>query len=329
MSPHTLRWGVLGTGRITRALIAALRASPRNEVVAAASRTPARAEAFAREWSLPRAFAGYQAMLEDPHIDVVYNALPNHLHAQWTIAAARHGKHVLCEKPLALAVDDVDHMAEAARAARVVVAEAFMYRHHPQTLKVKELVDGGAVGALRLVRGAFSFTLTRAEDVRLDPACGGGSLWDVGCYPVSYARLLAGEEPVEAFGWQTLGPTGVDEAFAGQLRFGGGMVAQVDCSFRLPFRTHVEVVGRDGVITIPRPYKPGTKETVVLTRGDSVESIEVEGPELYLGEVEDMFDAVRLGRPSRVSLAESRGNVAALVALLRSAREGRPVALDA
>jgi predicted dehydrogenase len=323
----TLRWGVLGTGRITRALITALRASPRNEVVAAASRTPARAEQFAREWSLPRAFGSYEAMLDDAGVDVVYNALPNHLHPEWTIAAARRGKHVLCEKPLALTAEHVDHMAEAARTGGVVVAEAFMYRHHPQTLKVQELVDAGAVGALRLVRGSFSFTLTRPEDVRLRPECGGGSLWDVGCYPVSYARLLAGEEPAEVFGWQTLGPTGVDETFAGQLRFGSGLVAQIDSSFRLPFRTHVEVVGREGTIVIPRPYKPGPKETIVLTRGEAAQPIEVEGPELYLGEVEDMYDAVRLGRPSRVSLDDSRGNVATLVALLRSAREGRAVAL--
>ena len=323
-----LRWGVLGTGRITRALIAAVRASPRNEVVAAASRTAARAEEFTRQWGLPRAFGSYQAMLGDPAIDVVYNALPNHLHAEWTIAAARHGKHVLCEKPLAITVEEVDRMAEAARAAGVVVTEAFMYRHHPQTLKVKELVEAGAVGALRLVRGAFSFTLTRPDDVRLLPECGGGSLWDIGCYPVGYARLLAGAEPVDAFGWQALGASGVDEAFAGQLRFGGGVVAQIDSSFRMPFRTHVEVVGGEGAISIPRPYKPGLKEAILLTRGESAESIEIEGPELYLGEVEDMYDAVRGGRPPRVSLEDSRGNVAALLALLRSAREGRPVSVE-
>jgi predicted dehydrogenase len=325
MTTPPLRWGVLGTGRVTRWLIGALRASPRNQLVGAASRTRERADAFAREWGLPRAFASYDAMLDDASIDVVYNALPNHLHAEWTVAAALRGKHVLCEKPLALATDDVDRMAEAARAAGVMVAEAFMYRHHPQTLKVKELVDGGAVGALRMVRGSFTFTLSRADDVRLDPAKGGGSLWDVGCYPVSYARLLAGAEPVEAFGWQALGPTGIDEAFAGQLRFAGGLLAQLDCGFRMPFRTHVEVVGSDGVVTVRQPYKPGTREAIVVTRGDVTSSVEVTGPELYLGEVEDMADAVLLGRPPRISLADSRANVAALVALLRSAREGRPV----
>ena len=322
---RTLRWGLLGTGRVTRWLIAALRASARNQMVGAASRTPSRAEEFAREWALPRAFGSYEAMLDDPGIDVVYNALPNHLHAEWTIAATRRGKHVLCEKPLALTPGDVDRMADAARTAGVVVAEAFMYRHHPQTERVKDLVDGGAVGALRLVRGSFTFTLTRTDDVRLDPAKGGGSLWDVGCYPVSYARLLAGAEPAETFGWQTLGESGVDEAFAGQLRFDSGAMAQVDCGFRMPFRTRVEVVGREGVIVVPRPYKPGTHETIVIARADETTSVEISGPELYSGEVEDMADAVLLGREPRISLADSRGNVAALQALLRAAREGRPV----
>jgi xylose dehydrogenase (NAD/NADP) len=325
VTPAPLRWGILGTGRVTRWLVGAVRASERNVLAAAASRTAARAEEYAAQWELPRAFGSYQALLDDPDIDVVYNALPNHLHAEWTIAAARRGKHVLCEKPLALAVSEVDAIAEAARAAGVVVAEAFMYRHHPQTLRVKELLDAGVIGALRLVRGSFSFTLTRADDVRLDADKGGGSLWDVGCYPVSYARLLAGAEPVEAFGWQTLGPSGIDEALAGQLRFGDGAVAQVDSSFRMPFRTHVEVVGTEGTIVVPRPFKPGTLEMISITRGDTTTAAEIAGPELYLGEVEDMADAVLLGRPPRVTLADSRGNVAALVALLRSAREGRPV----
>jgi xylose dehydrogenase (NAD/NADP) len=324
-----LRWGILGTGRVTRWLVAALRASPRNTLAAVASRSAARAKAFAAEWDVPRAFGSYEALLEHAGVDVVYNALPNHLHETWTVAAARAGKHVLCEKPLGLDVQQVDRMAEAARASRVVVAEAFMYRHHPQTEKVRELVQSGSFGALRLVRGSFTFTLSRPEDVRLDPALGGGSLWDVGCYPVSYARLVAGAEPVEAFGWQALGPTGVDEAFAGQLRFADGVLAQVDSGFRLPYRTALEVVGSEGSIVVRQPYKPRAQETIVVTRGENVTSVPVSGPEPYLGEVEDMADAVLLGRPPRVSLADSRGNAAALVALLRSAREGRVVAVEA
>ena len=328
MGPGTkLRWGILGTARINRALVPPLGASGRNELLAVASRSLERAEAEARQWGIPRTFGSYEALLADPAIDVVYIPLPNGLHAEWTERAARAGKHVLCEKPLVLSLEEADRMASVARETGVVIAEAFMYRHHPQTAKVRELVAGGAIGVPRLVRGAFTFTLTREHDVRLDPAQGGGSLWDVGCYPVSFARYVLGEEPVEAFGWQVTGPTGIDETFVGQLRFPQGALAAFDCGFRAPLRTLLEVVGSEGTLTVPRPFKPGLVEQIVLRRGDQSETIEVAGQELYLGEVEDMADAIRLGRPPRVTLTDSRGNAAALLALLRSAREGRPVAV--
>jgi xylose dehydrogenase (NAD/NADP) len=314
-----LRWGILGVARINRALVGPLRSSPRAELLAVASRSRQRAEEEARRWEIPRAYGSYDELLADPEIDVVYVPLPNALHAEWTLKAARAGKHVLCEKPLATSLEDVDRIADAARAAGVVVTEAFMYRHHPQTLRVRELVAAGAVGKVRLVRGAFSF---------LDPALGGGSLWDVGCYPVSYARFVLGQEPLAAFGWADFGPSGVDETFAGLLRFPGGAIASFDSGFRAPFRTFVEIVGSDGVLDVPRPFKPGLEtESVGLRRGDVVEKLEMPGAELYSGEVEDLTDAVLERRPPRVTLEDSRANVAALLALLRSARDGAPVRL--
>ncbi|MBI3176662.1 MAG: Gfo/Idh/MocA family oxidoreductase [Chloroflexi bacterium] len=325
MTNRVLRWGLLSTARINRALITPLRASTRNQLAAVASRTRDKADAYAKENNIPRAFDGYEAMLADPDIDVIYNPLPNHLHAVWTIKAAQAGKHVLCEKPLAIAVQEVEAMADAAAACKVVVAEAFMYRHHPQTLKVKELLDSGAIGKLRVVKGAFTFNLTREVDVRLDPAMGGGSVWDLGCYPISYVRTMVGAEPVEAFGWQVPGKTGVDETFTGQLRFPGDVLAQFDCGFRAPFRAHMELVGSEGCITVPTPFRPGLNETILLTRHDRTESIAMAGQALYSGEVEDMADAVLDGKAPRVTLADSRANVAAMLALLQSAREGRPV----
>ena len=323
-----LRWGLLGTARINRALIPALRASERNELVAVASRDPGQGAAYAGEWGIPRVL-GYEQMLADPAVDVVYVPLPNSLHAEWTIRAARAGKHVLCEKPLAITVEEVDAVAAAAREAGVVVAEAFMYRHHPQTRRVKELVDSGAIGDVKLVRGAFTFDLTREGDVRMKPLLGGGSLWDVGCYPVSYARYLIGAEPVEAFGWQAVGASGIDEGFYGQLRFGPDVYSQFDSGFRAAFRTRLEVVGRGGTIVVHRPFKPTARETILLTRGEDTEEVGVTGPtELYLGEVEDLADAVLHGRAPAISLAESRGNVAALVALYQSARAGMPAAVS-
>jgi predicted dehydrogenase len=327
VSDAVLRWGLLGTARINRSLIPPLRASAGNRLLAVASRDPARAEAYAKEWGVPRAHGSYEALLSDPEIDAVYIPLPNHLHAEWTIRAARAGKHVLCEKPLALSVAEVDTMEAAARQAGVLLAEAFMYRHHPQTLKVKDLVAAGAIGALRFVRGTFTFTLDRPNDVRLRPEWGGGCLWDVGCYPLSFARFVIGAEPVEVFGSSVTGPTGIDETFAGQIVFPGGILAQIDAGFRAPYRTSLELVGAEGTIVVPQPWKP-EGQPIVLTRGDSREEIAVDGADRYRFEIEDLADCARTGRAPRVSLAESRGNVATIVALLESARSGRPVRLD-
>ncbi|HSD65858.1 MAG TPA: Gfo/Idh/MocA family oxidoreductase [Vicinamibacteria bacterium] len=326
MPEHVVRWGLLGTARINRMVIPPLRASAGNRLVAVASRDPARAAAYAQEWGIGRAHGSYEALLADPEIDAVYIPLPNHLHAEWTLRATRAGKHVLCEKPLALSVAEVDAMGAAAREGGVALAEAFMYRHHPQTLKVRELVDGGAVGAVRFLRGTFHFPLTRPDDVRLRPEWGGGCLWDVGCYPLSFARFVIGTEPLEVFGSQVSGPTGIDETFAGQLVFPGGVLAQIDAGFRAPLRTGMEVVGTDGAIAVRQPWKPDG-QPILLTRGNETEEIAVGGEDRYLLEIEDLADCARTGRAPRVTLAESRGNVAAIVALRQSAREGRPVRL--
>lgn len=322
-----LRWGLLGTARINRMVIPPLRTSPRNRLVAVASRERARAEDYAREWEIERAFGSYEDLLADPGIDAVYIPLPNHLHVEWTVRAARAGKHVLCEKPLALTLDEVDRAQDAAQESGVVVAEAFMYRHHPQTLRVKALVDEGAIGAIRFVRGTFSFPLTRPNDVRLDPAMGGGSLWDVGCYPVSFTRFVLGAEPLEVFGQATPGPSGIDETFAGQLVFPGGVLAQIDCGFRAPHRVWFEVVGSEGAIEVRRPWRPEPDQPLVLRRGDATEEVATPGEDKYLLEIEDMADAAFLGRPPRVTLDETRGNTAALLALLESARTGHPIRL--
>ncbi|MEW6085970.1 MAG: Gfo/Idh/MocA family oxidoreductase [Chloroflexota bacterium] len=323
-----LNWGLLSTARINRALIAPLQVSKRNELLAVASRSQETADAYAREQKIPRAYGSYESLLADPDIDVIYNPLPNHLHSEWTIKAVEAGKHVLCEKPLALGVDEVDAIKYAANKNGRVVAEAFMYRHHPQTLKVQEIVKSGSLGALKLIRGAFSFALSREGDVRLNPDWGGGSIWDVGCYPIGYARMVVGENPLEVFGWQVEGPTGIDETFVGQMRFDGGVLAQFDSSFVVPFRAFMEIVGSEGTLNIPRPFKPGINEKIYLTRAENTETITIKGQELYLGEVEDMADAILLGKDSLISLNDSRANVAVIRAFLESAQSGKPVKPD-
>jgi predicted dehydrogenase len=329
MPARHLRWGLLGTARINRALIPAIRASARSRLAGVASRTAERATAYAAEWEIPAAYPSYEAMLADPDIDAIYIPLPNHLHVEWTLKAAAAGKHVLCEKPLALDPADVDRVAEAASRHGVAIAEAFMYRHHPLTARVVDLVRGGALGRLCAIRGAFTFVLTRPDDVRLRPEWGGGSLWDVGCYPVSYARLIAGAEPVAVTGQAIRHASGIDMGFAGTLAFPGDVLAVFDCGFGTHFRTFMEVSGTEAVLAIDTPFKPGTSSALRLTRGDATEVIEVPGEPLYLGEVQDIEAAAFDGRPTRVSLADTRGTVAALAALHDAARTGIAVSLTA
>jgi D-xylose 1-dehydrogenase (NADP+, D-xylono-1,5-lactone-forming) len=323
-----LNWGLLSTARINRALITPLRASKRNHLLAVGSRSQESADEYARERKIPRAHGSYEALLTDPEIDVIYNSLPNHLHAKWTIKAVEAGKHVLCEKPLALNVDEVDAVKTAAQKHGRVVAEAFMYRHHPQTLKVHEIVRSGSLGTVKLIRGSFSYVLSRREDIRLlDPAMGGGSIWDIGCYPISYARTVLGENPLEVFGRQVTGETGIDETFVGQMRFANEVHVQFDCSFVIPFHSFMEIVGSEATLNIPKPFKPEVNEKIFITRDDKTETLKVNGQELYIGEVEDMADAILLGKAPRISLDDSRANVAAIFALLESARIDRSVKL--
>jgi predicted dehydrogenase len=327
MTDKPLRWGLLSTANINRALITPLRASKRNILTAVASRSQASAEAYAAKWNITHAFGSYEAMLADPDIDVVYNSLPNHLHAEWTIRALEAGKHVLCEKPFALTLAEVDAMAAAAKKSGRVLAEAFMYRHHPQTLKVQELVGNGAIGKLQSMRGAFTFQMKTDTNIRLEPEMGGGSIWDVGCYPISYARAIAGTEPLQVFGQQITGPSGVDDSFFGQMQFPGGVYAQFDSGFRAPYRTHFEITGSEGEITVPSPFKPGLDESLRLVRDEKTETIAIPAQELYIGEVEDMADCILHGKSQLIPLSDSRANLAAILALLESAQTGQPVRL--
>jgi xylose dehydrogenase (NAD/NADP) len=328
MTDKILNWGLLSTARINRALIPPLQASQRNRLAAVASRTKDSADRYAREWKIPQAYGSYEQLLADPEIDVIYNSLPNHLHAEWTIKAVEAGKHVLCEKPIALRVEDVDAIRAAAQRYGRVVAEAFMYRHHPQTLKAVELVRSGALGTLKLIRGSFAYMLSRESDVRMQPELGGGSIWDVGCYPISFARFLASDEPLEVFGWQVIGPTGVDETFVGQMLFVNNIHMQFNCSFVTHFDNYMEIVGTQAILKIPHPAKPAVDDRMYLTRDDKIETIKIKSEMLYLYEVEDMADAILLGHAPRISLADSRANVKTILAFLESARTGKPVQLS-
>ncbi len=322
-----LRWGFLSTARINGALIEPLKASKRNQLVAVASRSLEKAQDYARMKKIRKYYGSYEELLADPEIDVIYNSLPNHLHAEWTIKALEAGKHVLVEKPFALSTSEVDAVSAAVEKSQKVATEGFMYRTHAQTDRVRQIIDEGKLGRIRLIHGSFTFTLEDPDAFHWRPEMGGGGLWDVGCYPLSYMRMILGVEPQEVFGAQVIGPTGVDELFIAQLRFPGEVHAQFDCSMRIPHHAYMEVVGEDGTLLIPNPFNPGVQEKVYLIKNGKTEVITVKGKNTYTGEVEDLAEAILLGRPTRVSLADSRGNVAAIQALFESANIGKPVAL--
>ena len=317
-----IRWGILGAARINRRLIPALRLARRSELVAVASRDRARVEAHAREWNIAEAVHGYEALLANPRIDAVYIPLPNSEHVSWTLAAIAAGKHVLCEKPIALTVGDIDRIAHAAASAGVIVEEGYMYRHEPMTSRVAALVHDGAIGTLRAIVSGFTFSLTDTVNIRLRPELGGGSLWDVGCYPVSYAQFLLGHAPTMVAGMAHWTATGVDDEFTGMLRFDEGVTASIYSGFRAGPRTWLELLGSDGSLTVPNPFKPGPEEGLELECGGQRDVIAVQGsPELFVRQVEDFEASVLDGRPPVVSLAESRRTVSTLAALYAAARE--------
>jgi xylose dehydrogenase (NAD/NADP) len=323
VSAEPVRWGFLSTAQINDAVLRGARKSDRLEVVAVASRDQRRAEAYARERGIPRAHGSYEALLEDPDVEAVYISLPNSLHVDWSIRALEAGKHVLCEKPLDRRPEEVERAFDAAEAADRLLMEAFMWRHHPQSHRLKELVDEGAIGELRLVRAAFSFQLTRLEDVRMRPELDGGSLMDVGCYCISGARFLAGE-PETVFGEQVLSATGVDVRFAATMRFPGDVLAHFDCAFDLPRRNELEAVGSGGSLRLPDPWIIDER-ALELRRDGRVEAVPVGHTNKYQLELENLGDAIRgradplLGREDAVSQAR------ALDAVLRSAAAGEPV----
>ncbi len=327
MEQKMLNWGLLSTARINRAVIEPINASERSHLLAVASRNLDSAEVYARQWQIPRFHGSYQSLLNDPEINIIYNSLPNDLHAEWTVKALEAGKNVLCEKPLALSLPEIDRISSAAKANQKIAAEAFMYRHHPKTLKIQQMIKEGLIGTPRLLRGTFSFQLNRPDDIRWNPQQGGGALWDIGCYPLSYARSILGLEPIEVFGWQATSASGVDVSFSALLRFPGDVLVQLDCSFAGNYRTHFEITGSDGILSIPNPYGAGEFDEVYLRRENNhtAETISLPAEELYLGEIQDMENAILDKKPQRLGLADSRANTQAILALLESVQTGKPV----
>jgi predicted dehydrogenase len=319
----SVRFGIISTAHINRLVLAGARESHRVDVVAVASRHLARAEEYAREQGIERAHGSYEALLADPEVEAVYISLPNSLHVEWSITALEAGKHVLCEKPLSRRARDVERAFDAADAAGRILAEAFMYRHNPQTAKLRELVDGGAIGKLRLVRAAFSFTVEDGANVRLAKDLDGGGLMDVGCYCVSGSRLLGGE-PERVFARQVVGESGVDVVFAGAMAFPGAVTAYFDCGLALPDRDELEVIGEEGSLFLDDPWHC-RRPVIVMRRGDDVEEISLTPVDSYRLELENLADAIRGDAEPLLGRDDALGQARTIEALYRSAEEGAAV----
>jgi predicted dehydrogenase len=323
MTYDPVRWGIISTAHINRHVIPPAQASSKVDLVGVASRDAARAEEYARKWEIPRSYGSYEELLADPEIEAVYISLPNTMHCEWSIKSVEAGKHVLCEKPMTRHPEEVEAAFDAAERCDRLLSEAFMWRHNPQARKLKELVDGGAVGEVRLVRSAFSYSLYDPDNIRLRTDLEGGALMDVGCYCVSGSRFVAGE-PGSVYGAAWFGETGTDWVFAATLRFPGNVLAQFDCGTALPGRDELEVIGSEGSIFLDDPWH-AHNPVIEVRSDDEVELIELEAVNSYQLELENVSDAIRgegellLGRDDAVAQAR------VLEGLQASAERGVPV----
>ena len=325
-----VRWGLVSTAAINEQILQGARASDRVEITAVASRTRTRAEEYARANGIDRAYGSYDALIADPDIDAVYISTPNGSHVELTMQALAAGKHVLVEKPFSRHADQVERACAVAEANDLVLSEAFMWRHNPQTARLVELVRAGAVGRLIAVRAAFAHSLaaTRGlDDTRFDPELDGGAMMDVGCYCLNGIRLISNAEPERVSAEQIVGPSGVDVAFAATMRMAGGVLGQFECGFITPLRDELEVIGQDGSLFVDDPWHariPG----IEIRRPDGVERIETPVADSYRLQLENVTDAIEGHAPLLVGPGDARPQSRAIEALYQSAESGASVTVD-
>jgi len=325
-----LRWGVLGTAGINDAVVPAIQASELGEVTAIASRSRAKAEAHARRFGVRTAYEGYEALLADPDVDAVYLPLPNHLHHPWVLRAVAAGKHVLCEKPMALTAEQAAEMRDAADAAGVVLTEGFMYGHHPRYDRVREILRSGEIGPVRSI--STSFTFDASDEPGLTAFAGnpgGGALYDVGCYLLHVSRHLLEREPdavTIAAQWSSV-HGGIDMLAAGLLEFGEVPVL-IRCGMWAADSDVVEVIGRRGRIVLPSAFFCAEgAEGIEVHVGHEVRTELIAAPNHYSVQADDLARAALYGDSPRYPDSDARANLTVLQACLASARERRRVVL--
>jgi xylose dehydrogenase (NAD/NADP) len=320
MTYEPVRWGIVSTADINRLVIPPARASDKVDLVAVASRTQDAADAYAAKWEIPRAYGSYEALLADPEIEAVYISLPNTMHCEWSIRALDAGKHVLCEKPMDSDPEKVTEAFDAADRAGKLLTEAFMWRHNPQTKRLRELLDQGVIGELRLVRSCFGYGLYDTGNIRLRTDVEGGALMDVGCYCISGSRLLAGE-PELVYGQQWTGPSGTDWVFAATLRFPGDVLGVFDCGTATTSRDELEAIGSDGSLFLDDPWHC-RRPVIEIRRDGDVERVEVEPADSYGLELENLSDAIRGEGEPLLGRDDAVGQARVIAALFESARSG-------
>ena len=324
----TLKWGVLSTAKIGRVhVIPALQAAPNCEVVSIAGRDSERTRVVAEQLGIERAHASYAALLEDPEIEAVYIPLPNHLHAEWAIRAAEAGKHVLCEKPLALSAADAQRVIDVCGAAQVIFMEAFMYRLHPTWQAVADLVRRGRIGELVTIQSWFSYFNDDQANIRNVAEFGGGALMDIGCYPINLSRLLFGDEPRQVSAAITRDPvSGVDIVTSAVLEFEQG-TSTFTCSTRCEPDQRVNIYGTTGRLSLDIPFNiPPDRPTYVrLTAGGepptapATETLTFEPADQYRIEVEQFADAVLQGVEVPIAAGDAVANMRVIERLLEAA----------
>lgn len=324
-----IRWGILGCAGIAeRALIPAIKESATGVLYGIAARDESRASSWVREFGFRKSYPDYQALLDDQEIDAVYNPLPNNLHAEWSVRAARAGKHVLCEKPMAMNAAEVRGMIGAAGQAGALMMEAFMYKFHPQIEKTLELLASGEIGSVRTVHSSFTFMYEPdGRNYRWDPEMGGGALYDVGCYAVSASRLVFGEEPVSVFAQANVHPHfHVDVSTHMLFEFPGNRFAHCDCAFDSHFQSRLLVVGEKGTLGLDRAFSAKHHEVAIrITEGDRLREVAVPTANMYARMVDHFGDCILEGKEPRVSADDAEWNMRAIDSCFESIRRGLPV----
>jgi D-xylose 1-dehydrogenase (NADP+, D-xylono-1,5-lactone-forming) len=312
-----IKWGVLGYARIARDnVIPAIIRSSNAEFYAIASNKAESLVECSEKFGNKKSYNDYDALLNDPDIEAVYIPLPNSMHCEWTVKALNHKKHVLCEKPLAITSVEFDKMSDAAEKNKVFLMEAFMYRYSDRMKKANIVINNGTLGEIKYIDSCYRFLLNRPNTIKMKADLGGGSLYDVGCYPLNFISMITGVTPAATASAAVL-KDGVDVLFSGVLRFSSGIVANVNCGFNAYNVVFSEVVGTHGVLKIPDTFL-GNSGKIILETSDGIEEIQVDESDRYKLEIEDFSSAIIEGRPPFLTLDESKVNIEIIEKLISS-----------